>query len=84
MTPRPRGSRGSRIITGNVPGSQNVRNTIAQRYKNPAGQLHAYQSASRHDQGDAGPAESGAGGGRRGFTTEVTVLNRFVWSLTAA
>lgn len=32
------------------PGAQNVRNTIAQRYKYPAGILHSYQSAPRPDQ----------------------------------
>ena len=66
-------------ISGGVPGSGNVRNTIALRYQNPPGQMHTYNSASRHDQGDAGIAESGQGGGRRGVTTEVTVQSRFVW-----
>jgi hypothetical protein len=32
------------------PGAQNVRNDIAQRYKYPAGILHAYKSAPRPDQ----------------------------------
>lgn len=37
------------INAGGAPGSENVRNQIAQRYKNPAGQLHAYKSAPRPD-----------------------------------
>lgn len=56
-------------LIGGAPGSQNVRNTYAQRYKNPAGQMHAYRSAPRGDM----PGSS------RGFAAydTVTVQNRF-------
>jgi hypothetical protein len=37
-------------IGGNVPGAQNVRNTIALRYQNPPGIMHGYKSAPRPDQ----------------------------------
>ena len=42
-------------ISGNVPGSENVRNTIAERYKNEPGQLHGYLSAARPDQAQVNP-----------------------------
>ena len=76
-TETPRTSR-QPVISGGVPGSQNVRNQIAQRWKNPPGQMHTYKSKARPDQGDASPAESGAGGGRWGWTSEVTVPSRTV------
>lgn len=50
-------------ISGGVPGSANVRNTIAERYKNPPGQAHTYMSAPRGDQA----------------AQPVTVENRFVF-----
>jgi hypothetical protein len=77
-TETPRTSRQPNI-SGGVPGSNNVRNTIALRYQNPPGLFHTYKSAPRPDQGDAGPAESGNGGGRWGPAPEVTVQSRFVW-----
>ena len=42
-------------ISGNVPGSQDVRNTYAQRYKNKPGQVHDYLSAPRADQAQVNP-----------------------------
>jgi len=66
-------------ISGGVPGSQNVRNTIAQRWKNPPGQVHTYNSAPRPDQNPKVDGESGAGGGAWSFTTPVSVPNRYVW-----
>lgn len=51
------------VIGTNVPGAQNVRNTRAQRYKNPAGQMHSYRSAPN-------PAKP---------IDDVTVQNRFVF-----
>jgi hypothetical protein len=66
-------------ISGGVPGSNNVRNSIALRYQAAPGQYRTYKSAPRADQGDAGPAESGAGGGRWASAPEVTVQSRFVW-----
>jgi hypothetical protein len=69
-------------ISGGVPGSQNVRNTIAQRYKNPPGQLHTYRSKYRADQTPLLPKGQAADGNVKQFlgTTEVTVLNRFTWN----
>lgn len=43
------------VISGGVPGAQNVRNQVAQRYKNPAGQIHTYLSAPRADQATVNP-----------------------------
>lgn len=37
-------------LGGEAPGSQNVRNQIAQRYRNTPGQVHTYRSAARADQ----------------------------------
>jgi hypothetical protein len=51
------------VIGVGTPGAQNVRNTIAQDYKNPAGQQHTYRSAPN-------PAKP---------VTEVSVENRFVF-----
>jgi hypothetical protein len=77
-TETPRTSRQPEI-SGGVPGSNNVRNTIALKYQQVPGQLHTYLSSARPDQGGAGLAESGAGGGRHGWNTPVTVPSRFVW-----
>lgn len=52
------------VIGASVPGAQNVRNTIAERYKNPAGQEHTYLSAPNPGKGPPSP---------------VTVDNRFVY-----
>lgn len=51
------------VIGVGTPGAQNVRNSSAQRYKNPAGQVHPYQSAPN----PAAPPSA------------VTVPNRFVY-----
>jgi hypothetical protein len=58
-------------ISGGVPGSQNVRNTIAQRYKAAPGQPHTYMSSSRPDQKGSSPGFAEA--------SPVTVESRFVW-----
>ena len=42
-------------IGGQAPGSQNVRNTFAQRYKARPGEMHAYLSAPRADQAPVSP-----------------------------
>ena len=42
-------------ISGNVPGSANVRNAYAQRYRNRPGEMHAYLSAPRPDQAAVNP-----------------------------
>ncbi len=66
-------------ISGSVPGSANVRNEYAQRYRNPPGQLHSYASAPRHDVPRGQLAEPGNGGGRRGFSVPVMVPSRWLW-----
>lgn len=68
-------------ISGNVPGAQNVRNEVAQRYKQAPGALHSYQSAPRADQAPAnhgGQATDGNVVPDRA-TQPVTVTNRFVF-----
>lgn len=69
-------------ISGNVPGSQNVRNTRAQRYKAAPGQLHTYQSAARADQAPVnmgGQATDGNVHPERA-SSMVVVPNRFVFA----
>lgn len=51
------------VIGQGTPGANNVRNQVAERYKNPPGEAHTYKSAPNPGHG---PAE------------EVTVQNRFV------
>ena len=48
-------TRAQPLISGGVPGAQNVRNTIAERYKNTPGELHTYLSAPRADQASPNP-----------------------------
>ena len=65
-------------ISGGVPGSNNVRNEYAQRYKNRPGEMHTYHSASRPDQKVKGLNTDG-----NAFfapSTLVTVISRFVWN----
>lgn len=71
-------SKASPVISGNVPGAQNVRNTIAQRYKNPAGLLHTYKSFPRPDQAPRLPSGGNADGNVKPdlVTQDVTVQNR--------
>jgi hypothetical protein len=68
-------------IDGNTPGAQNVRNTIAERWKNPAGQLHEYKSAPRADQAAVNPGGQATDGNvdGAGITQPVTVANRAVF-----
>jgi hypothetical protein len=67
-------------IGGDAPGSENVRNQIAQRYKNPAGGMHTYRSAARADQAPVlGNGQAADGNVHPELaTTSVTVPNRFV------
>jgi len=67
-------------ISGGVPGSQNVRNTIARRYREQPGMLHTYKSAPRPDQNPDVGAEFG--GGHWAYTTDVTVPSRYKWGGT--
>jgi hypothetical protein len=72
-------SRAQSQIALNTPGSQNVRNQIAERYKAKPGMLHSYKSAPRADQ--ATLANGGDGGAGLGpITTMVTVQDRFVFA----
>jgi hypothetical protein len=74
-------SQAQQEISGGVPGAQNVRNTIAERYKNPAGELHTYQSAPRADQAAVNPGGQATDGNvdRVGISQSVTVQNRAVF-----
>lgn len=74
------------------PGAQNVRNTIAQRYKYPAGVMHSYLSAPRADQAPMNPGGQATDGNvhPERVTQQVTVPDRalvpadggnFSWSL---
>lgn len=68
-------------ISGGVPGSENVRNQIAQNYKAVPGQLHTYKSRARADQAPVnrgGQATDGNVHPERA-TTDVTVPSRFVF-----
>lgn len=69
------------VIGTDVPGSANVRNQIAQRYKNRPGQVHTYRSAARADQAPVnigGQTTDGNVHPERA-TSEVSVPNRFVF-----
>jgi hypothetical protein len=69
------------VVSGNVPGAQNVRNEVAQRYKNPPGTLKSYKSAARPDQAPpnvGGQATDGNVHPDR-VTQDVIVPSRFVF-----
>ena len=68
-------------IAEGIPGAQNVRNNFAQKYKNPAGQLHTYKSRPRADQAQVNPGGQATDGNVNGIgiTQDVTVLNRSVF-----
>ena len=65
-------------IGGGTPGAQNVRNQVAQRYKNPAGQSHTYLSAPRPDQAPVNPGGQATDGNvhPERVVQSVTVQNR--------
>jgi len=65
-----------------VPGAQNVRNSIAQRYKNAPGQMHTYQSAGRADQAPVNRGGQATPGSPRltDRASPVTVPSRFVFA----
>jgi hypothetical protein len=67
-------------IGGDAPGSSNVRNTIAQRYRNVPGQAHTYRSAARADQAPVLSRGQNADGNVKPdlASQEVTVPSRFV------
>jgi hypothetical protein len=69
-------------ISLGTPGAGNVRNEIAQRYKNAPGQLHEYQSASRGDLPPVNPNGQDSSGNVHPdrAASPVTVPNRFVFA----
>jgi hypothetical protein len=68
-------------ISEGTPGAQNVRNTIAERYKNPPGQAHTYLSAPRPDQAPVNPGGQASDGNvhPERVVQAVTVPSRYVW-----
>lgn len=68
-------------ISGNVPGSQNVRNTRALRYKETPGKANTYKSSPRADMAPVNPSGQASDGNvhPERVVTDVTVPNRFVW-----
>ena len=66
-------------LGGHVPGAQNVRNTIAERYKYPGGILHTYLSAPRADQAVPNPGGQATDGNvhPENVTQQVTVPDRY-------
>lgn len=68
-------------IGENTPGAQNVRNTIAERYKARPGQLHTYQSAPRADQAPVNPTGQASDGNvhPERVRQEISVVSRFTW-----
>jgi hypothetical protein len=66
-------------LSGHVPGAQNVRNTVAERYKNAPGELHTYLSAARADQAQPNPGGQATDGNvdPSAVVQPVTVANRY-------
>jgi hypothetical protein len=74
------------VIGSGTPGANNVRNQVAQRYKNAPGQFHTYRSAARADQAPVnrgGQATDGNVHPDR-VSQEVTVPNRFQFAGTGS
>lgn len=73
-------TRAQQPLGGQAPGSQNVRNQIAQRYHNAPGQLHTYRSAPRADQTPVLISGQAASGNVKAnlAAQDVMVPNRFV------
>jgi len=65
-----------------VPGSNNVRNQVAQRYKNAPGQTHTYKSAARPDNTPVLRGGQAVDGNVKPelATQDVSVPNRFVFA----
>lgn len=68
-------------ISVGTPGAENVRNQIAERYKQRPGQVHTYQSAARADQAPVNPGGQATDGNvhPERVRQEVSVQNRFVF-----
>lgn len=69
-------------IAVGVPGSNNVRNQVAQRYKNAPGQTHTYKSAPRADQTPVLRGGQAVDGNVKAdlAAQDVSVQNRFVFA----
>lgn len=67
-------------LGGDAPGSQNVRNQVAQRYRAVPGQLHTYRSAARADQAPVNLGGQRTDGNVKPdlASQEVSVPSRFV------
>jgi len=74
------------VIGSGTPGSNNVRNQVAQRYKNAPGQSHTYKSAARADQAPTNRGGQNTDGNVHPdrVVTEVTVPNRFQFAGTGS
>lgn len=68
-------------ISGDVPGSNNVRNTYAIRYTERPGDVHTYKSATRPDQAAVNPGGQATDGNVNGIgiTQEVSVPSRYAF-----
>jgi len=79
-------TRAQPVIGVGTPGSNNVRNQTAQRYKNTPGQLHTYRSAPRADQAPVLRGGQSTDGNVKQdlVTTEVSVPNRFQFAGTGS
>lgn len=68
------------VIGQNTPGSSNVRNEVAQRYKNKPGEMHTYWAAYRADQASVSPGGQASDGNVQTHEgqQQVTVPSRFV------
>lgn len=66
-------------VGGNTPGSQNVRNQVAQRYKAKPGEMHTYKSAARADQAPVNPGGQATDGNvhPERVVQDVTVPSRY-------
>jgi len=80
-TQTPWAEAGRVVIGQGSPGAQNVRNTVAQRYKNPPGTMHTYLSSPRPDQAPVNPGGQATDGNvhPERVVQEVTVENRMVF-----
>lgn len=67
-------------LGGDAPGSNNVRNQVAQRYKAVPGQAHTYRSAARADQAPVNTGGQATDGNVKPdlVSQDVTVPSRFV------
>lgn len=70
------------MIGLNVPGSNNVRNQIALRYKAVPGQMHTYKSAARADQAPVNVGGQATDGNvhQDRVSSDVSVSSRFVFA----